>query len=232
MFKPIHVPRVFDEIAEQVRQRIYDGDLTPGDKLPSERDLATQFGVGRMVVREALRALEESGFIEIRKGSGGGAFIKEASSEVAVRSLTTLIQLGRVTIDDLTEARMWVEMIIVEHAAKRRTDEDLQAMEEAILESRRIFEAGGIPRDVNLEFHLHLANAAKNPIFVMLVQSLMDVLRQFLERLDSARPYLGGISNHHLKILEAIRNQDVERSRESLRGLLLDVKEHLSHLND
>ena len=78
IFDPIPTRRIFEEIADQIRQRIYDGDLKPGDRLPGERDLASQFGVGRMVVREALRTLEEGGLVQIKKGSDGGAFVKEA----------------------------------------------------------------------------------------------------------------------------------------------------------
>ncbi|MDX9861761.1 MAG: FadR/GntR family transcriptional regulator [Rhodospirillales bacterium] len=230
MFKPIEVRRVFDEIAEQVRQRIYDGDLNPGDRLPSERDLAVQFGVGRMVVREALRALEEGGFIEIRKGSGGGAFVREADSEVAVRSLITLIQLGKVTIHDLMEARFWLEQVVVEQAAMRRTEEDLRIMEETIRESHRIIAEGGLPRKVNLEFHVHLARAAKNPVFVMLVQALMDLLRAFLDRLGPDMPHVSTITGHLEKILDAVRDHDAERARETLKAMLVDVDDYLSRL--
>jgi len=94
IFDPIPTRRIFEEIVGQIRQRIYDGELKPGDRLPGERDLAIQFGVGLTVVREALRTLEEGGLVQIKKGSDGGAFVKKADSSVATRSLTTLIHLG------------------------------------------------------------------------------------------------------------------------------------------
>jgi len=226
------VHRAFDEIAEQVRQRIYDGELKPGDKLPPERDLATQFGVGRMLVREALRKLEEGGFIETRKGNGGGVFIRNIDASVTVRSLLTLIQMGKVSIHDLTEARLWLETLVVEQAAKRRTQEDLRNMEEAIRDRMRILEEGRMPRTAALEFHVHLARAAKNPIFVMLVQSLMEVARPFIDRLNPDTARIASVSAHFTKILEAVRDKDVARARKAVRNLLLDVDKHLSVLPD
>lgn len=232
MFKPVAVRRVFDEIAEQVRQQIYDGELKPGDKLPPERDLAVQFGVGRMMVREALRTLEEGGFVQTRKGSGGGVFIKDMDSGVTVRSLTALIQLGKVTIPDLTEARLWLETLVVEWAAQRRTEEDLRGLEALIQERKRIIQEGRIPYTLALEFHVRLAQAAKNPIFVMLVQSVMEVVQPFIERKQPDATHIAAVSGHFERILEAVRAKDPERARKAVEAFVLDVDHQLAALPD
>jgi len=231
VFKPIPTRRVFEEISDQIKQRIHDGRLKPGDKLPGERDLAVQFGVGRLMVREALRTLEEAGFVEIRKGSEGGAFIREFNTSAATRSLTTLFYFGQLTIADLTEARVWLEQIVVEHAARRRTDEDLRLLEENIRQSQTIVQEGGIPRNANLDFHLLLAVAAKNPLFVILIQSLMDVLRGVLEELHPDMAYIACVSEHHWAIYEAVRDQAPERAKQALVGHLMDVNSHLTKLS-
>ena len=230
IFDPIPTRRIFEEISDQIRQRIYDGDLKPGDRLPGERDLASQFGVGRMVVREALRTLEEGGLVQIKKGSDGGAFVKEADSSVATRSLTTLIRLGYVTMEDLTEARIWLEQVVVEHAAQHRTDDDLRRIEENVRQSEEIVGQGVIPRKVNLDFHVLLAEAAKNPIFVMLIESLMGVLRKFLEERSPDLDYIATVSVSHRRIYEAIRDRDSARAKTALLDHLLDVDRHMSSL--
>src|SRR5512136_2169173 len=80
LFQPLPVKRTFMEIANQIRSSIYAKTLKPGDKLPSERELAVQFNVGRISVREALRMLEQAGLIFIKQGSSGGAYVKEADT--------------------------------------------------------------------------------------------------------------------------------------------------------
>jgi DNA-binding FadR family transcriptional regulator len=230
VFEPIPKRRVFEEIADQIKRRIHDGRLEPGDKLPGERDLAVQFGVGRMMVREALRTLEASGFIEIRKGSEGGAFIREFNTSAATRSLTSLFHFGRLTIADLTEARVWLEQVVVEQAARRRTDEDIEALEENIRQSELLVREGHLPRKVNLDFHLLLAVAAKNPLFVILIQSLMDVLKNVLEELHPDMNYIANVSNYHRDIYEAVRDQDPVRAKEAILKHLMDVNSYLTEL--
>ena len=89
-FGPYKPPRAFQEIADQIKKAILDRKLKPGERLPSERELAEQFQVGRLTIREALRSLETSGIITIRKGSGGGAFVRREFQTAALRKLRTL----------------------------------------------------------------------------------------------------------------------------------------------
>src|SRR4030043_1090812 len=103
LFIPLESKRTFEEIADQIRELIYSGTLKPGDRLPSERELAAKFKTGRMVLREALRTLEQSGLIYIKHGSIGGAFIKEIDSSVIKGSISDMLRVGNITLQDLTE---------------------------------------------------------------------------------------------------------------------------------
>src|SRR5579871_6578142 len=94
-FDTVKNARLFEEICDQVKTQLSQGKIRPGDKLPPERALADQFGVSRAAVREALRALEVSGLIELRKGAKGGAFLLP-ESEPLTQSLEDMIDLGRV----------------------------------------------------------------------------------------------------------------------------------------
>jgi DNA-binding FadR family transcriptional regulator len=91
LFQPLPVKRTFMEIANQIRTSIYAKTLKPGDKLPSERELAVQFSVGRISVREALRMLEQAGLILIKQGSGGGAYVKAADTSAISESVYDLV---------------------------------------------------------------------------------------------------------------------------------------------
>src|SRR5438045_734724 len=126
-FAAIAPARAVDEIAAQVRDMIATGKLTPGDRLPSERDLSAQLHVSRNTLREALRALEHAGIVEMRKGATGGAFVRSGSSGVIVNGLRDLYHLGAITPKELTEARVWLSEVVVRIACERATDEDFAA---------------------------------------------------------------------------------------------------------
>jgi GntR family transcriptional repressor for pyruvate dehydrogenase complex len=230
MFSAIPTRRIFETIADEIRKRIFAGTLSPGDKLPGDRDLAAQFGVGRMVVREAFRTLEVDGLIRIRQGADGGAFIKEADHSVASRSIKTLIDLGKVTVADLTEARIWLEQAIVEQAAERRTDEDLRQIEANILQSEAHSSDFAAQREINRAFNMLVAAAAKNPIFSVLVHSLTGVVVEFLEDLKPNFEYVASVPSQHRRIFEAIRDRDVARARAAVVEHLRSIESYIAQI--
>src|SRR5882672_6430946 len=93
-YSPVQTKRAFEEVALQIREQLSKGALKPGDRLPSERELAEQFGLSRNTVREALRSLEMSGILEFRKGATGGAFVREAHSEAVISGFSDLFRMG------------------------------------------------------------------------------------------------------------------------------------------
>ena len=128
-FRPVQVARAFEDIASQIRGELSEGRLRAGDRLPPERELAGQFGVSRNTLREALRSLEISGLISLRKGASGGAFVKDSNGDVVVTSIRDMLTLGAVTPEQITEARIWIEdSAIVRAACERRTAEDIDAL--------------------------------------------------------------------------------------------------------
>src|SRR2546421_12610571 len=98
MFRAVRTPRVYEHIVAQIERAIYEGRLAHGDKLPPERQLVREFGASRVAVREALRALEHRGLVEVRQGSAGGYFIRELDARPVARGLSTLFPLGRVSL--------------------------------------------------------------------------------------------------------------------------------------
>lgn len=182
-FEPIAPSRAFEEIAAQIRELVASGRLKPGDRLPAERDLSAKFKVSRNTLREALRALELSGMIELRKGAAGGAFVLPGSSGVVVNGLRDLYHLGAIKPEHLTEARVWLSEVVVRVACERLTEEGLVALEENIALATKADKAGNFQQraDLHREFHNLLAAATRNPIITITMEGVMEVMREFVK---------------------------------------------------
>jgi GntR family transcriptional repressor for pyruvate dehydrogenase complex len=184
LFKALPSKRAFDEIADQIKDLIYSKTLKPGDKLPPERDLATQFGTGRMAVREALRILEQSGLIAVKQGSEGGAFIKDADTSMATEIISGLIRRSSLTMEDVMEVRIEFERAVLGAAIGRITESDMEMLQKRINEAETMIredKRGIKPLDFFLlgetyaDFHLILARATMNPVYEIIMDCLMRV---------------------------------------------------------
>ncbi|TDD87978.1 FadR family transcriptional regulator [Actinomadura darangshiensis] len=182
MFRPAKPRRAFDEIIAQIRDLIQRGELKPGDRLPSERVLAEQFAVSRNTVREALRMLEISGLITLKKGATGGAFISRADSSVVARSLSDTLYLTDFSLADVTEARLWIESIVVRVACERMTEEQLAALDDNVKVAAKLTDEQDWERKalVHLDFHNLLADATGNPLMSIMMRSLMEMMREIV----------------------------------------------------
>lgn len=225
MFEPLNQERTFESIVKQIKEAIFAGKLKKGDKLPTERELASQFGVSRAAVRSAVLSLEQSGLIKIRKGPKGGFFIRELDFKSVRESLSDLIQLGQASIHDLTEARIIIEPNAAALAAERATEEDIKKMTEAILSYEDRVAEGLPPNPADLKFHICLAEAAKNPVVIMMMRSLMDLLYKNIGSYFLApKPGKSIVAQHH-KILEAIKARDVNKARSTMLTHLKAMKD-------
>ena len=184
-FSPITPQRAFEDIAAQIRDLVAHGKLKPGDRLPAERDLSVKFNVSRNTLREALRALELSGMIELRKGASGGAFVLSGNSDVVVNGLRDLYHLGAISPEELTEARIWLSSIVVRVACERLTDDELQLLEDNVSAAVRAQKLGNFEERAKLHSHFHniLADATRNPIIQITMEAVMEVMRKFIERI-------------------------------------------------
>ncbi|MGQ7932495.1 GntR family transcriptional regulator [Paraburkholderia sediminicola] len=182
-FGRISVNRALDEIANQIRQEVMAGRLKPGQKLPAERDLCERFGVSRNTLREALRALEVTGLIELKKGAKGGAFIKSGDREVVVKALCDLYYLGSVTPEQLTEARLMLSDSIVRSVCRKATESDIQALRDNVALAEAAHEAGDYAGRslIHLQFHLLLAQISGNPIIMLTMAAILEVVTQYVK---------------------------------------------------
>ncbi|HEY0572973.1 MAG TPA: GntR family transcriptional regulator [Pseudonocardia sp.] len=178
VFRPAPPLRTFDAIIRQIRAMIEDGRLRPGDRLPSERTLAEQFEVSRNTVREALRMLEISGLITLKRGHTGGSFIAAGDASVVANSLADALQLTDFTLEHVVESLRGIASMAAVAACERMTDDDLAELDANVRRAAELTEAGRWEDKVttHLEFHHILAKATGNPILVLIMQTLLEVV--------------------------------------------------------
>lgn len=230
-FERINTRRVFEEVCEQIRNKLVAGILKPGDKLPSERDLAMEFGVSRPVIREAIRTMEISGILEQRKGVKGGSFIRSGTPDMITKSLQNLVVVGRISVAGLTEARKIIQDAVTRLACVRGTASDFDAIEanlhdiESFVENKD-WEARS---EAAVTFFRLISQATHNETLVVLVDSLSDIIRFFVKEKAGPR-YRPELIPIRWKILEHLRARNPDEAAKQV-GLYLDVV-HRAVLNE
>lgn len=224
-FAPVRAERTFEIIASKVRDQIRDGKLRTGDKLPPERELAQQFGTSRNAVREALRSLEHAGLISLHKGAHGGAFITDGDPSAVAQSMEDLMYLGGIALADVTESRLSIETAIVEFAATKGTTADFDRLDQNIDQVEELTQARDMEAktDLNIEFHVLLAEATGNPVLVLMMRTLMDLLRA-VHRPITAEDTVDIIKSRR-RFMQLLRNREVAPAT-------AEMKDHLSRLHE
>ena len=216
--RPLDRQRLGEIVAERLGEWITERQLKPGDRLPSEPELAQHFGVARSVVREALSKLKTLGVIEVYQGRG--AFVAALPVELLFMRVRRL-NPAAVSETHLWELREILETRTAELAAERRSREDLLALEVAVRDATDP-RLGGIE---NERFHRALAQATHNPLLEQLVSELVTLSESFLERAhDRDTSRVTHARQEHAQILEAVRAGDAKKAsgvmRKHLRGAL------------
>jgi GntR family transcriptional repressor for pyruvate dehydrogenase complex len=179
--------KVTDAIIEAIRQDIVTGRLQRGDKLPNERGLAAHFGVSQPTVREAVRALDALGLVDVRQGSG--AYVRGDGSYMLASALQTMLQMERVTILDVLNVRVVLGRESVRVAATAATDADLAALEarfETLSHPQELDGVAGII-DALSAFQTALSAAAHNPLLLAIEGFLVNLLLQIQASVMSQR---------------------------------------------
>ncbi len=222
--------RLYRQIAEQLRQLMASGEFAVGSRLPAERDLATQLGVSRPSVREALIALEVEGLIEVRTGSG-----------IYVQSTTSPLQaLNRTGVDTSAEwgplevmsARILVESEVAALAAQNAQKKDLQAIRDGLQRMKRDAARNEVPREGDEIFHEAIAQACGNGV-------LLDTVQRFwLARKGPLFERLGDYFEHpaswqaaiteHQAVLDAIEAHDTTAARKAMQKHLKQAHKRYS----
>jgi len=202
------------EIARRLLTYFLTGSIKPGERIPSERKLAEALGVGRSVVREALKSLALLGLVEVRQGNG--TFLKRADSDLLPEAIEWGLLLGEKRVRDLIEARRHLEVLLAGLAAERRQAADIEALR---AEVRRMEKAGGHAERVieaDLEFHIRVWTAAGNAVLQQTLTSVRALLQVWIRRVYLAETDSRRTIDEHVPIFEAIERGDPEAAREAM----------------
>ncbi|HSW17506.1 MAG TPA: FCD domain-containing protein [Ramlibacter sp.] len=210
-------PRLSDSITEQIERLIVEGKLTPGDPLPSERDLAKQLGVSRPSLREALLVLESRGLVQARRGGGFG--VTDVTGPTITDPLVHLLQRHPSTIDDVLELRHGLECVAAYFAAIRATDADAKRLREmsAAMKRRRAERDPMEDADLDVDFHMAVAEASHNVALVHVMRGLFNLMRSNMMRsrevLYRQPENVALLDEQHVAIVKAIVARDHDAAR-------------------
>jgi DNA-binding FadR family transcriptional regulator len=226
MLDPIKAPRTFELISERIRAQLEAGELRLGDRLPNERELAKAFEVSRHAVRESLRSLESMGLLELRKGASGGAFVTNTGPEIAAEVMRGMMMVGGVSLAQLTEARLGIETLVVRAACAHADDADIAAMEENVARAEAETKAGNraAKTRLNIDFHALLSAATGNPVYSMVMASLLGVLEGFSASIGSVMDL--DVIQSRRRLLRHLKARDADKAAAEMERHLRMLHQH------
>lgn len=209
--------KVSGRIVDQIRDAVLSGRLKPGDRVASEKELVLQFGVSKATLREALRVLEAMALVEIRKGVQGGVFIAEVDMKTTLHSITNFLHFKAVSIHDITMLRYILEPSVAHMAAARLPVDEVHRLEEMI----EMGEDSHVEITKDIGFHRYLARLSDNPILILIMDFVDNLLRDMKCQLDLSADFYNQVKRCHRRILDClVRRDPVGARRELIRDIL------------
>lgn len=226
------IRRAYEQIADQIRDLIVNGQIGPGERLPSETGLAAQFGASRATVREALRVLSSQNLIRTSKGMAGGSFVTQPSpehiSDFLSANFSLLSQTDDVTVAQFLEARAVIEIPAAMIAARRDDRSWLEELRSEVPDLPLTVERDDqIIRNTN--FHTALVGAAGNRLLSIAIQPIFFVLQTHLKRSSLGIEYQERVVCDHRDILSALESGDEDAIGLELRNHLEFLRPHYEH---
>ncbi|PLX81579.1 MAG: FadR family transcriptional regulator [Desulfuromonas sp.] len=232
VFKPIRPKKISEEIVEQIKVLISEGELKPGQRVPSERELAALLGVSRPSVREAIMVLDAMGLVESRQG--GGTFVRSLTENALSDPLTSLVGKNPKLLHALAEVRLGLETWSAYLAAQRATGEEIEEMESLYREMERQAANGGWDADIDTKFHYAITAATHNTLQLHVLDTIHGLFHTTIQvalmEFYQKEGYIDRLLSHHRDILEAIKERDPDKARATMANHLELVMEKMQQL--
>lgn len=219
-------PPLHREVTEILSERILSGEFPEKSLLPTERELCETMGVSRTVVREAVKVLESKGLVRIERGRG--MIVQEPRPGPLNESLKLLLRRREHVLEDLLEVRKILEIGMVALAAERRTEENLAAMKQALDVMRQKPDEPPGYVDADVQFHAEIARAAQNPIMLILLEPVAELLRESRVKSFSGVRMVKLRTRQHEEIFDRIAAQDPSGARAAMERHLSDTERDLT----
>lgn len=215
-FDAVVVGRSYEQIVRQIRDAIRDGRLAPGQKLPPERELGESFGVGRGVVREAIKVLAAMGLVEPRQGSG--TFVRPEPIPSVERALVLSVQPEEHSLARLFEFRRRLEGLAAHAAARRRDDRQAETIlaEAAATERAAETDDGDAFARFDGRFHAAVYAAADNPYLLVSLGAVREMQREVVHLFAGLPGSMAVAAGHHLRVAEAIAARAAEAAEAAM----------------
>ncbi|MCP4671404.1 MAG: FadR family transcriptional regulator [Desulfobacula sp.] len=214
-YKPLKKHRLYEDVAEQIKKTIFNGDLKPGDQLPSERDLAVMFNVGRPTIREALRTLSVLGLIESNQGFKGSVVKKIDIAqyfEAMGEQFIWMIEANEKSFKEMWEVRKYVELGIAHLVAENASDQKINDLEKYIVKMENC--GGDIKKYfiIAMDFHLKLAQISENKMFYFIWKVFYKIcIKGYLVFEGMYPDKISKLLECNKIMLEAIKSRDPDK---------------------
>jgi len=230
LFRQLGRRKAYEEVADQIRESIFTAAVKIGERLPAERDLATQFGVSRVAVREAVRTLELSGLVAVRKGPKGGIFIAADHQRPITDSFRNLLACGGARLKDLFEVRMLIEPYAAARVAKIGTAKNLAALSALVGQADAELDRGASIRAINIELHRQIIRMSLNPVLAAVGETVLLMLSDRLKPVENQAPSRVALGLHK-KMLDAFRKRDCAAARQIMEKDIASVGKRFTLLD-
>lgn len=211
-FAPLGRRKAYEEVADRIRERIFTAAVKTGERLPTERTLAVQFGVSRVVVREAIRALELSGLLDVKKGPKGGIFIIEDHQRPITDSIANLLGRGDARLKDLFEVRLLIEPYAAKRVARIGTAQNFSELAALVEQADAEHDCGADIRNLNIELHRRIIRMSRNPVLAVVGETVLMMLADRLKSVKSPAPSSAALEMHK-ELLVAFRRRNAAAAR-------------------
>lgn len=216
------------QIVTQIREALFNGELMPGDVLGSEKDLAAQFGVSRITIRDALRTLEATGIVDIKVGAGGGARIAAGNPDQFADALAIQLKLIGVNEREMIDAQLGVEVMAAKIAAERATDADVARLRGLLRDAEALADDPVEFTRASLDFHLGVVETSQNRALVAQFRALQHLI--WGAYLPNTTPTVAKrVLKGHRRLLAAIEKRDAMSARDIMTSYLEGLRDRAFH---
>ena len=203
---------MFEEVVDRFREAIFSGYFQPGEKLPTERELAQRLNVSRAAVREAMRVLELSGLVVVRHGGPAGLYVAQRPARPVGLALNTLLKHGQFTLQELCEALAFFQEPMAREVAVRATADDVAALEANLESARQSLEDPSRVLHEVTDFHLLLADILHNRVIEEIMGALYELTRAETDLESVEASFHATILREHQEIFRAIRERNPNKA--------------------
>jgi DNA-binding FadR family transcriptional regulator len=204
-----------ESLVKQIKDKIFRGEFLPGEKLPSERELSRRFEVSRVTLREGLKKLVSTGFLEVKRGVKGGYFVIDRINDSIRESIYDLARMNKLPLDDVVETRIILESEVVRLACERATKKNFLIIEKELKEHKKIIESNEseiYKAKRGLVFHRLIAESVNNSVLASAINYIIDLHNIILPNFRYGYKFLKVLYKEHVDIYLAIKERNPEKA--------------------